>query len=68
MTPVTEQQFFASLTADKRDIMPSIADRNAASGYVTRWVAVRSGAVFGRSKWRDNKGATERWFLVENQT
>lgn len=63
MTLVTESEFFAALSADKRDIMPSIASGwSEETGYASEWRIVANRVLWGRSDGLAEKH-NERWFL-----
>ena len=63
MNEVTQQQFYAALSADNRDIMPSIVGKwDDEIGYVQEWRTQHGGQLFGRTEGRQLLGSG-RYFL-----
>lgn len=64
MKEVTQEQFYAALNADKRDIMPRIVGGwDEQIGYVQEWVTPRGDQLFGRTEGRP-PFTPSRYFLA----
>lgn len=62
---VSHDEFFASLKADPRDIMPTIAGKNA-NGYVSHW-RDKNGRMFGLTVPESRYTAGCRYFLCDTK-
>lgn len=64
MRPVTSDEFFAALYADKRDIMPRIVSQyDPVSGFTSEWSTNNSAQVlFGKS---DDADGGRYWLVTQ---